>query len=614
MFRPWFPKASMSPKYSKGESVRLLGLFAAACCLTFLVACGSSSGGSNTTTSTILTVGASCNPTAIVSGQTSQCTATVSGTGSFSSVVSWTASGGGAITPGAGLFTASNVPFTTQVTITATSTQDTTKSGSTTITVATAGSVTGVTATCSPASIQTGQLSTCTATVQGTGNFSPNVDWSASGGSISPVTGLFSAAGAGNYTITATSQQDPTKNGTAPVTVVNGVNNQMAVTVDAGPTGYVNGLFATVTVCTPGNTNCQTIDHVLVDTGSIGLRLLASGNAGGLFDPTGYPLQTDTSQNPIAQCQQFVDGFTWGSVALATVKMAGETATTVPGATVAGVPIQIIGDSRVPSVPSSCSSSGPDIGTLNAFGAYGVLGVGNFQQDCGPGCVSGNSAPNVYYTCVSGSCTTTFLPLAQQVTNPVWVLPADNNGVVVQLPSVPAGGTTTVSGALIFGIGTQSNNSLGSATVFDTDANAYFNTTFNGVNNSCSFIDSGSNANYFPATNYPNLIACTGQNSGFYCPPTNLSPLVLTASNQSASNTNGSSGTVSFNVGNANTLFTNNNAQNTAFAELAGPNPPINGCGSFDWGLSFFYGRSVYTGIEQQPVTGTTFVGPFWAY
>ncbi len=227
-----------------------------------------------------------------------------------------------------------------------------------------------------------------------------------------------------------------------------------------------------------------------------------------------------------------------------------------------------------PSVPSSCSSVGPDLGTLTALGANGVLGVGNFQQDCGPGASAAPSAPNVYYACASGACNATFQGLPQQVTNPVWALPADNNGVLIQLPSVPAGGTTTVSGNLIFGIGTQTNNGLGSATVFDTDANAYFNTTFNGVVNACSFIDSGSNANFFPATNYPNLTACTGQNSGFYCPPAALAPLVLTASNQSASNTNGASGTVNFNVGNTDVLFTNNGGLNNAFSELGGPNPP----------------------------------------
>jgi len=69
-------------------------------------------------------------------------------------------------------------------------------------------------------------------------------------------------------------------------------------------------------------------------------------------------------------------------------------------------------------------------------------------------------------------------------------------------------------------------------------------------------------------------------------------------------------------VGNANTLFSNNGGNNIAFIELGGPHTPVNGCNSFDWGLSFFYGKpnGVFTGIEQQPVTGTTLVGPFWAY
>lgn len=583
-------------------------------CLLFLAACGGSS--SSSTTSTITVVGASCNPTSIASGATSQCTATVSGTGSYSSAVSWTASGGGTIAPATGIFTAGTVPFTTQVTITATSTQDTTKTGSTTITVAAAGTITGVTATCSPSSVQTGQLTSCTATVQGTGNFSPNVTWTASSGSftspsLNPTS--YSNGVSGTYTITATSQQMTSVNGTAAVTVANGVNNALPIVVDSGPTGnYVNGAFATVTVCAPNTTNCQTIDHVLVDTGSVGLRLLAQGTAGGKLNPAPFPLQVDANNNPLGECNQFVDGFTWGSVALVTIQMAGETASTTPNATVAGVPFQIIGDTRVPTVPSSCSSTGPDESNLTALGAYGILGVGTFKQDCGAGCTSG-TPPNVYYSCSNITCTATLVSLAQQITNPVWVLPADNNGVLIELPSVPSGGTTTVSGSLIFGIGTQGNNALGSATVFDTDANAYFTTTFNAVTNKCSYIDSGSNAYFFPATNYPGLVACTGNNSSFYC-PANL--LTLTASNQSASNTNGSSGNVAFNVGNANTLFANNNGNNWAFSELGGPNAPINGCGSFGWGLPFFYGKQngVFTGIENQPVTGTSYVGPFWAY
>ena len=596
--------------------MRLLGIVAAVCCLLLLVACGGSSG---STTSTITVVGASCNPTSVAAGQTSQCTSTVSGTGSFSSVVSWTASGNGTITPAGGVFTAATVPFTTQVTITATSTQDSTKSGSTTITVATAGTVNSVSATCSPTTIQGGQLTACTATVNGSGNFSPNVTWTASSGTINPITGVYSNTTPGTYSVTATSQQDPTKTASVPVTVLNAVNNSLPIVVDGGPAGltapYVNGAFATIDVCLPATSApvCQTIDHVLVDTGSVGLRLLTK-SAGGELDPALVPLPQQTANGSvIAQCNQFVDGFTWGSVSLATVVMAGEMASSPPNsnASTPGLPVQLIGDPTIPTVPGSCSSTGVDEGNLQALGANGVLGVGNFEQDCGSGCTSG-TPPNVYYACASGSCSTTLVGLPQQVTNPVWVLPADNNGVLIQLPSVPSGGTTTASGSLIFGIGTQSNNALGAATVFDTDANADFITVFNGQTNSCSYIDSGSNAYFFPATGYPGLITCGSPNSSFYC-PANL--LTLSAMNQSAANTNSATGTVNFNVGNANTLFSNNSGQNLAFSELAGPNASVPNCGSsFDWGLPFFFGKNVFTAIEQQPVTGTTFVGPFWAY
>lgn len=596
--------------------LRILGTLTGVWGLLLLAACG---GGSSSSTPTITLVGASCNPTSIVSLATSQCTASVSGTGSFSSTVFWTASGGGTISATSGLFTAATVPYSTQVSITATSTQDSSKTGTTTITVAAAGTVSSVTATCAPATVQTGQSSSCSATVIGTGNFSPNVTWSANGGTINPISGLFNSASPGTFTITATSQQDSTKLGTSTVAVTQGVANSLPIVIDGGPipgSSYVNGAFVTLSVCTPGTSTCQTIDHVLVDTGSVGLRLVANGAAGGELDPTAFPQQTDANGNVIAQCNLFVDGFTWGSVSLATIQMAGEIASSVPNATVAGVPIQIIGDPRVPTtVPTSCSSqtTGGNESTLTGLGANGVLGVGTFQQDCGPGCVSNTNPPAEYYACAGGSCTPTGMGLPQQVTHPVWVLPQDNNGVLVQIPTIPSGGTTTVTGKLIIGIGTQTNNGLGSATVFNTDANAFFITNFNGQTNSCSYIDSGSNAYFFPSSGNPLLVSCSASSNapGFYC-PTSLLP--LTATNQSAANTNNSTGSVAFNVGNATTLFNNNSGNNVAFSELGGPNPPIGTCGSFDWGLSFFYGKYVFTAIEQQPVSGTSYVGPFWAY
>ena len=54
--------------------------------------------------------------------------------------------------------------------------------------------------------------------------------------------------------------------------------NVQPITVNAGPANnYANGLFTSVTICVPGSaSNCQTIDGVLVDTGSSGLRILSS--------------------------------------------------------------------------------------------------------------------------------------------------------------------------------------------------------------------------------------------------------------------------------------------------------------------------------------------------
>jgi Bacterial Ig-like domain (group 2) len=83
--------------------------------------------------SAVTSVSTSCSPVTIQSGQTSQCSAVVQGTGSFSSSVSWSASTG-SITS-AGLYSPPTVLFAIQAVVTATSTQDTTKSGSILITV-----------------------------------------------------------------------------------------------------------------------------------------------------------------------------------------------------------------------------------------------------------------------------------------------------------------------------------------------------------------------------------------------------------------------------------------------------------------------------------------------
>jgi len=51
----------------------------------------------------------------------------------------------------------------------------------------------------------------------------------------------------------------------------------------------------------------------------------------------------------------------------------------------------------------------------------------------------------------------------------------DNNGTVMSLASAPSSGALTGTGTLFFGIGTQTNNGLGSATVYTTTTSTSFN-------------------------------------------------------------------------------------------------------------------------------------------
>ena len=79
---------------------------------------------------TITSVAVNCNPSTIGVNATSQCSATVQGTGAYSSAVTWSASGGSI--SAAGLFTAPASPGSE--TVTATSVENTSQSASATVT------------------------------------------------------------------------------------------------------------------------------------------------------------------------------------------------------------------------------------------------------------------------------------------------------------------------------------------------------------------------------------------------------------------------------------------------------------------------------------------------
>ncbi len=383
--------------------------------------------------------------------------------------------------------------------------------------------------------------------------------------------------------------------------------NVQAIQVNTGPTAqagdypYTNGAFTSVTLCVPGTTTCQTIGGILVDTGSEGLRVLNSALTLSL------PQQTQGG-NPVGECFPFVGAVTWGPVESADVEMAGEKAS--------GVPIQVIGGSgSFSAVPSpSCTDMGAPEQDLYDLGANGILGVGPFAQDCGSGCMTnGSSNLGWYYACPSSGCQQTTENLANQVVNPVADFSTDNNGVVIVLPAITSSPpvATTVNGSLIFGIGTQSNNKLGSATVFQADPNTgnistvFNNVTYNGV----SFLDSGSGANFFADPTTANIPACSNSNtSGLYCPSNDQG---FSATNFGVS---GTSGTFTFTVENADNLFSQYSTS-AAFGDLGGPSTTTAGPSNydyFDWGLPFFYGRTVFTAIEG--IGTPAGPGPYYAY
>ncbi|WP_420383188.1 DUF3443 family protein [Novosphingobium sp.] len=427
-----------------------------------------------------------------------------------------------------------------------------------------------------------------------------------SGGTSGTTAAATTTTGGGSASSTTSSSSGGTvtpATNTTPIVIDAG---PAALNVGAGAYTATNIPYVTLTICAPGSTsNCQTIDHVLLDTGSIGLRLEASVLNSTLLSALAQ--QTDATGNAVGECYEYVDNYVFGSVRTADFTMAGES--------VASLPLQVIGDTSggLGTVPHSCSSSGgSNMNTVQLLGANGIIGVGNFVTDCGSACVATNgSGGAIYYDCPASGCSAvtsrannTSAPY-EQVINPVAGFATDNNGVIVSLPAVAPAGAVTLTGTLYFGIGTQSNNALGSASVLPTTSNGYVTATYNKTVLASSFIDSGSNYYYFADST---ITGCTQNGySGFYCPAT---PLSLAPT---LNGTNGNTISAAFTLYNA---FTQPGATSNAVPGVgANPNSqsfssPINN--SFDFGLPFFYGRKVYTAIAGRQAGGVA--GPYFAY
>jgi hypothetical protein len=394
--------------------------------------------------------------------------------------------------------------------------------------------------------------------------------------------------------------------------------NTASVVLDAGPAalqvgtnGYsaFNEPYVTITICAPGSTtNCQTIDHIILDTGSVGLRIIQP-----VINPSllaALPVEAGPTGNGVGECYQYVNSFAFGSVRQADFQIAGEKA--------ANIPFQTIGDTGTyATIPPTCSAGGgTPITTVQDFGANGIIGIGTTPTDCGAICAAGNSSAAIYYDCPSTGCVTTIGRASnasapfQQLPNPVAAFPQDNNGTILTLPSVPQAGQISVTGTVTFGIGTQTDNGLTATNILPLTTTTsrlgpgLLSATYNGKVLTQSFVDSGSQEYFFIDTSLP---ICTQSSlSAFYCP---TSPLALTTTLTALDGTTASG---------AFTLFNPNNVTGTANAAPGlGVNPtlvkpPLPFANSFDYGIPFFFGKSVYTAIEGRAAAGRQ--GPYVAF
>jgi hypothetical protein len=365
--------------------------------------------------------------------------------------------------------------------------------------------------------------------------------------------------------------------------------NTATITVDGNP--HLNQPYVTITVCAPGadsNGPCVTVDRMILDTGSTGVRVLASalGNAFAASLPAQTGATDDPSGSaPIAQCATFGAGFAWGSIKQAIVAIGGETS--------AAMPVQVINDGAY-STPADCSArGGRNLGSASSLGGNGFLGISNLVRDNADAATT--IYPATYYYCTSATtCVNTRVPLNNQTMNPVAAFPVDNNGTIIRMPSVPSTGAATATGQLIFGIGTQQNNAMpDSVNVVPLDQYGYFTSVYKNKKLNPSAIDSGTNALLFPDSTIPT-------SNRAYVPS---SPLLLSATFR-ASNGTGTPVNVPFQIANANDLVASGNS---AFNNLGGNSSVI-----ALWGLPFFYGRSVYTVLENASAGGQT--GPFIAF
>ncbi|SDV46420.1 DUF3443 family protein [Chitinasiproducens palmae] len=360
-------------------------------------------------------------------------------------------------------------------------------------------------------------------------------------------------------------------------------DNVVPVTVRKPRHGY-NRALVSVTVCVPGTDQCETIHDVLIDTGSVGLRLQRDA----MRHPERFAAMPGPDGKPMAECLRFLSSNAWGPVARADVTLGGMTARAIP--------VQIVDEvGRVDAShprPQGCQSQGHP--TSN-----GTLGIAATRRtDCGEPCSLPVSAAR-YFTCDAGeACAPVVgaLPASFRVAHPVAALPRDNNGVVLALDLPPANGIDAVSGSLTLGIDTRANNSLDARARVRLDNAGRFMTRFAGVDYPKSYFDTGTQDLYFSQAAAP-IETCGRQ----WCASSEASPSATLVGND------GASVDVTVRVGDTAALERSGKGALRNVARVSAATSQ-----AFVWGLPFFFGKRVFVGFADAP--GRSDRRPFYAF
>jgi hypothetical protein len=333
---------------------------------------------------------------------------------------------------------------------------------------------------------------------------------------------------------------------------------------------YYDTAYTNIKICAPGSTaNCQVIDHVIVDSGSDGVRVASSAIKSALLKAMPY---VTSGGKVLTECETYVDSYTYGPIKKADIYIGGKSAKNFP--------LQIFGVPGFPT-PGSCSSQGgASTNTPASFGGNGLVGVAFDLTDY-----------SLYYNCAGNGTGCVLNTTYAGIPNLVSKFSSDNNGVVMTFPAVSTSGSgPTVMGSLIFGVGTKSNNKPPSkTTALLNDDNGEFNLVL-GTNKVKAYIDSGTDD---LVINGPYAMCAGGSaGDGYYCPSANTAvSMGVSSYNKSAVAYH-----VGYTVGNATKLLLKNDVAYNDLAEPAGSSSAA----GFDYalGLSTFFGRTMYFVFE----------------